>query len=310
MTLKWRGFFGQLGLACLACVATAPAAAAAKPKKVVPVVQDYEPKPAIWLLADADTKIYLFGTIHMLPPGFKWRSAAVGRAIAEADELVVETVDEPGSEEDEAAMAQLILETPMPILDRVPPKKHKALKRAIKASGLPSEAYDHLQTWAAAFMMGLGQTMTGYGVDGPDDAPGVEDGLEAEFKAAGKPILSVEDPGPILTAVNTLPARVQQEMLIAAIDGTDEGPAESAKMDRLWATGDSEALNVEGEDDLPPALYDILVTKRNAAWTDWLIARLEKPGTVLFAVGAGHLAGKDKVQTMLEARGHAARRLN
>ena len=31
------------------------------------IVQDYEPDPAIWLLQDDDTRIYLLGTIHALP---------------------------------------------------------------------------------------------------------------------------------------------------------------------------------------------------------------------------------------------------
>ena len=33
-------------------------------------------------------------------------------------------------------------------------------------------------------------------------------------------------------------------------------------------------------------------------------AMLDEPGTVLIAVGAGHLAGPDSVITLLEAEGH------
>src|SRR4051812_6363834 len=38
-----------------------------------------EPHPAIWLLADADTNIYLFGTVHLLSPDLRWRSATFNR---------------------------------------------------------------------------------------------------------------------------------------------------------------------------------------------------------------------------------------
>ncbi|HEY0114242.1 MAG TPA: TraB/GumN family protein, partial [Allosphingosinicella sp.] len=44
--------------------------------------------------------------------------------------------------------------------------------------------------------------------------------------------------------------------------------------------------------------------------TGWLAQRMERPGTVLFAVGAGHLAGRDSVQSMLAARGIQARRID
>ena len=54
-----------------------------------------EPKaanPALWKVADHDTTIYLFGTIHLLPKDTKWRSSAFDTAAAGADTLVVETV--------------------------------------------------------------------------------------------------------------------------------------------------------------------------------------------------------------------------
>jgi hypothetical protein len=45
------------------------------------------------------------------------------------------------------------------------------------------------------------------------------------------------------------------------------------------------------------------------AWAQWLARRLEKPGTVMVAVGAGHLAGRDSVQAMLKAKGLKATRV-
>jgi uncharacterized protein YbaP (TraB family) len=35
--------------------------------------------------------IYLLGTVHVLPEGFRWRSARIDAIAAEADELVLET---------------------------------------------------------------------------------------------------------------------------------------------------------------------------------------------------------------------------
>jgi uncharacterized protein YbaP (TraB family) len=63
-------------------------------------------------------------------------------------------------------------------------------------------------------------------------------------------------------------------------------------------------------EQMPPELYEVLITRRNTAWTDWLIARLDRPGTVLFAVGAGHLSGRASVQSMLAARGFSVTRVD
>ena len=48
--------------------------------------------PALWKFGDADTTIYLFGTIHALPPGYQWQDARISQAMAAADTLVIETM--------------------------------------------------------------------------------------------------------------------------------------------------------------------------------------------------------------------------
>ena len=45
------------------------------------------------------------------------------------------------------------------------------------------------------------------------------------------------------------------------------------------------------------------MTDRNANWADWIDKRLDKPGIVFLGVGAGHLAGRDSVQDLLDKRG-------
>src|SRR5437870_6571032 len=100
MSMGWgkrtlAGWLGALWLAGPATAATAPANQARTP---APVARPQsEPRPAIWLLSDADTRIYLFGTVHVLHPGLRWRSATFDRIARDAQELVLEL--------DEAQMA-------------------------------------------------------------------------------------------------------------------------------------------------------------------------------------------------------------
>ena len=296
--------FPWLWLAPLAALAAPALAQAPKP------AQDQEPRPAIWLLADEDTKIYLFGTNHMLPPGFKWRSPALEKVVKEADELVVETLEPTeGSPELDAFLAHFVLDEPVPLLSRVPKKHRKPLKAAVAQSGLPLEAYAGLKTWAAAMMLGMGQQLQGWGAESPDDAPGVEEGLEADFRAAGKPIGPVEAVGAGMEAFSALSEEEQVKMLVedlgkeAALDEEEDADT------RAWVSGRFEERWDAFIEGLPPVLYEGLIRKRNAAWTEWLGERLKKPGTVLFAVGAGHLAGPDSVQKMLAERGLTAGRV-
>lgn len=289
-----------------------PAATAAPTR----VIQDYAPRPAIWLLSDADTKIYMFGTIHILPPGFRWRTPKLDAIVAASDELVVETYDDPAKAEDDVTsedVALMLRPGAKPILKRVPRRSRKAVAEAIAASKIPLRAFDAMHTWAVAFMLGFEQMFGSYGVDSLDEAPGVEDALETDFQAAKKPIASVEDGDAVARELfgqfTALPEKEQMEMLVDAVSSEDEIADASAEDDRLWATGDAEKLMIDAEEDFSPAMYELLIVRRNRAWTQWLKARLDKPGTTLFAVGAGHFAGKDSVQRMLGAQGFKVSRV-
>lgn len=255
----------------------------------------------------------MFGTIHVLPPGFRWRSAALDKAVGESAELVVETYEPPGDASAEN-MAGFFADKPVPLLQRVPKKKRKPLMAAVEASGLPMPMLDRMHSWAAAMTLGIAQILQQYGVDDADEAPGVEDVLEETFRGAGKPILSVEDGNAVLASLSALPEKVQTKLLLEAI--APPAPGAEADLSSLgvgeaeWVAGRAEALDLEAGSDFPPALYDVLIRRRNAAWTLWLEERLKTPGTLLFAVGAGHLAGRDSVQAMLAKRGLTVKRID
>lgn len=274
-----------------------------------------EPNPAIWLLQDEDTKIYLFGTVHILPPGFRWRSAAVGNVIQEADELVLEVGDREMMDDPTAFFDAMQLGKVAPLAWRVSPERREPLQRMLDEIGFPSIAVDSMHSWAAALMIMAMAAMQGYvGEDGefpdPGEMPGVEDGLEAEFRALNRPISGVETVAQQMGFFSGLSFAQQRELLEAMID--DYARASAAREDRdllnAWVRGDPDGVVISNA-DMPGALYDVLLPRRNRAWTDWLIARLDRPGTILFAVGAGHLAGPDSVQTMLAGRGYTVTRI-
>jgi uncharacterized protein YbaP (TraB family) len=111
--------------------------------------------------------------------------------------------------------------------------------------------------------------------------------------------------------MSALPEAVQTELLLEAIAPASGPSAATLGVGEAdWVAGRAEALDLEAEPGFPPALFDVLVRKRNAAWTAWLEERLKKPGTLLFAVGAGHLAGRESVQAMLARRGLRVKRID
>ncbi|HST37790.1 MAG TPA: TraB/GumN family protein [Allosphingosinicella sp.] len=272
-----------------------------------------EPRPAIWLLQDADTKIYLFGTVHILPPGYRWRSAAVNDAIRQADELVLEVGDREAMADPATFLDPMMLGKQAPLTWRVSPERREPLRRMLEELGIP--AMDTMQSWAAALMIMAMSAMQGIAGDeeavDPGEMPGVEEGLETEFRALNRPISGVESVAEQIGFFRNLSFTQQRELLEAMIDDYARASAEESDPDFLdaWIRGRPEGIVIRNE-DMPGVLYEVLLPRRNRAWTDWLIARLDRPGTILFAVGAGHLAGPDSVQTMLAARGFTATRVD
>jgi uncharacterized protein len=311
MSLRTRLKSAALWFGAAAAFGAAPALAAREaPPPPQRLVQKYDPAPAMWLLADDDTSIYMLGTFHVLPPGFRWRSPAIEAAVEAADELVVESYEAPGTSLPPEAFRLARLDAPRPLLDRVPEEKRAVLAKAVARGPLPLEAYSMMKTWTAGLLLGMAGVLGDYGVDDPDQAPGVEDWLEAAFRSAGKPIGQIEDPVAVLGTIDSLPEDVQLELLVSGLEELADPPPPDHSDVHAWARGKVDEIAPEMEKEMPPAVFDALVRRRNAAWAEWLANRLDRPGTILVAVGAGHFAGDSAVQNMLEARGFRARRID
>ncbi|MES2136686.1 MAG: TraB/GumN family protein [Pseudomonadota bacterium] len=292
-----RRVLGALGLSLLLTAAPAQARA---PRPA---------QPALWAVSDADTTIYLFGTIHLLPEQYQWRSAKLDQAVANSQELVVETiVDDKNPLKLMSAMASLAFSPGLPPLaERVPPTKRAALAAAVKASGYPPQALDRMETWAAAFVL-LSNQFKDLGLKG---GQGVESVLRQSFTGQGKPVGELESNLEQLTFFDKLPEKAQRELLEGSIEHADAMGKDFRGMLAAWVRGDVAGIARTFDHDLAasPELQRALIYQRNANWSRWIEQRMGKPGAVMIAVGAGHLAGKNSVIAMLEKNGYRVRRV-
>ncbi len=290
--------------AFLAIPAIASGAAIAQPAQAAS-----NPRPALWEVSDPDTKIYLFGTIHLLPKNYPWRSGALDRAIGSADTLVVETIVDPKNPAEltrELVRLGYANNLP-PLATRVSPDKRAKLEAAIAKTRIKRQTFDRMRTWAAAFTL-LGVQFNDIGLQGE---AGVEQNLRTAFAAAGKPVGQLETNGEQLGFFNSLPEKAQRDLLDGAIETPSAAKDEFSNMLKAWSSGDVGAIARTFNEQLAgsPELMDALIRRRNVTWSSWIQRRLAAPGTVLFAVGAGHLAGPHSVQTMLERQGYQVRRI-
>jgi uncharacterized protein YbaP (TraB family) len=293
---KLKGGLAALGLA----VAAAGASTAADAKAA---------KPAMWQIYDKDTSIYLFGTVHLLPPGTQWRTAKFDKAANCAGTLVVETIiDEKNPMAFAAELSRLSIRPGLPpILDRIKPEKREALRAAIIKTGIPEAGLNNMETWAAAFAL-LQVQFKELGVSGGD---GVEQALRSAFTSAGKPIQQLETNSQQLGFFDILPESAQRELLEGAVESPEAAKQQFGQMLSAWMSGDVKAIGrtFNAEFQNSPELKQILLRQRNVNWSGWLERRMQQPGTVFVAVGAGHLAGEDSVVELLKRRGYRVKRV-
>jgi uncharacterized protein YbaP (TraB family) len=291
-----------------ACALTPSPTAMAKEPAAAATAAVTTAKPAIWSVSDADTTIYLFGSVHVLKPGLSWFDGAVKQAFDKSDELILELVLPDDPAETAGLMMPLALDqTGKTIPSRLTPDELKAYQAAMVSVGLPPAQFDAFEPWFAAVTLSvLPLTKLGY-----DPNSGVEKQLTGFAKTANKPVSGFETLEEQLGFFDALPEAQQVAFLNSTVKELDQLGPMLDKMVVLWGKGDPDALAVTMNESLAatPELAKVLLWDRNARWADKIKERLRQPGTVFVAVGAGHLAGDHSVQEYLKLRGLTARRI-
>lgn len=289
----------------------APTPAPAETSETTPVESasagdQAEGAPAIWSFSDADTTVYLFGTVHLLKPGTEWRTETFDEAFASADMVVFEA--DVTSEAAQAELLPIVTEYGLytdgsTLQDALDDDEEKEVQEALDLLGMPMSAINSMKPWfAGVSLANLQITSQGY-----DPNSGVEMVLGTEAEASGKTLSYLETAREQLLFFGEMPIEDQIDFLVAGADQIEQDPELLDRLVADWAEGDLEGLaGMLADDDAfgSTEIYDRLIVQRNENWAPQIEALLEEPGVKMVAVGAGHLAGPDSVVEMLRARGY------
>ena len=262
----------------------AAAIAAAMPAAAPATEAQSNADPAIFVVRDADTTVYIFGTFHALDGKSEWFNDQVKEAFEKSDELVLET---------------LVPEKPGPMLPARPlPQLHSL-------SLTPS----------ASFLASTRMAIKAGNTQGMQVSNGADMVLRRAAEAEGKQVEGLETLESQLAMFTRMP-EAPRPASSPATQGS--APAMTSlshsmvEMQDAWKRGDQKVfVRVLGQlEQAAPDTYRMMFVERNARWADWIRARMQTPGTVFVAVGAGHLAGKDSVLVRLAQLGIPSARVN
>jgi len=273
-----------------------------------------EADPGLWTISDEDSTVYIFGTVHILPPELDWRSEAVTAALEDA-EIVYFEADVLSAE------AQIAMQTLVPQLGLNAPdvtlsslisdeaKDHMATiaGRLGAPADVLSAQMDPLKPWLASINLAVMQIqMAGY-----DPASGVEAQLTAAAQDAGKSFGYFETVEEQLRFFAEMPVEIQIADFEVGVRQMVEEPQLLTELVQDWAAGDMDALDDTFSGAMresSPELFQRLLIDRNIAWIPQIEAALDGSDDALVAVGAGHLPGEQGVIALLEAEGYTVTR--
>ena len=260
-----------------------------------PAVEDAD--PALWVVKDKDTTIYLFGTIHVLKPGLSWFDEAVKKAFDSSGTLVLEMV-EPDTETQQRVVASKAFDTAAPPLsEQLPEEKRARFAQALADNGLPQPTFDRMRPWFAAISLSVIPVQKlGY-----DPTNGPEKVLTEAASKQKKQVMGLETFEGQLSIFDALSREAQLKLLESTVDELPKAGETMNRMVTEWSAGNPDGLAKTMNESLKetPEVAQKLLIERNARWAAWIAERMRPPGRVFVAVGAGHLAGPGSVQDQL-----------
>lgn len=264
--------------------------------------------PALWKVSDEDSAIYLFGSVHLLPPGLEWRTAKLDKVISKVDRVYFET---------DISMDAQIAMTPLSyelgfirdgrlLSERIGSDLTDQLRDVAEAYNVPMPLLLTMQPWMAATTLSVaGMTYTGY-----DPLLGVEQVLSAEIPRERQSFLESSEQQLGFLAGGT--EEEQIEMLRATITSLDRMTEEIDEMVDVWLNGDPEevgAIFMSQMGEMGQGMTTRLIDERNHNWADQIADMLARGETALLVVGAGHLVDDISVVRLLEERGFISARV-
>jgi hypothetical protein len=272
----------------------------------------------MWVIKDADSTLYLFGTVHVLDPDMQWLTPRVQKALDGAD-VLWEEVALPGTvQEVQARQLPLLLQRAVSpdrtLSSQLTEQERAQLQRAVARTPNPQQlgpTLDHMKPWFATLNLAIAPMQSA----GFQAEAGADIVLAARAHKQGKPVRGFET---IAQQLDILAAGSDAEQLatlrffLAIPDPLFDGyMAAAARTFRAWMNGDTEPLAARleawrtGVDSATTRMmpYRALIADRNEGFARQIAKLLDGKGVAFIAVGAGHLVGPDSVQAKLAARG-------
>ena len=272
--------------------------------------RDVNAHPAMWLAEDEDSKVYLFGSIHVLPEGVRWYTPAIARAFENAEELVIESKADDSAGDMEMSDyidARALLPEGQTLDELLSPADYARLQELVTILELDEYRISRMQPWLLRIVL----TNEIFEHSGMQRTLGVDNLFEQSALRNEMKISALETPREAMMTLAEYPLEVQVRQLSESLNKT-AGESENGDFSGLllsWAMGDIDRNARLIAASMSPLTYRNVVVDRNRKWLPRLEGYLAKPQQTMVVVGNAHLVGKGNLIDMLKHRGHTVSRI-
>ena len=245
----------------------------------------------------------MLGTMHALPDGVDWRTAAIQESIGAADLLLVEVAELNNQSAIAVTFGELASTEGLgPLSQRISPELREPLAQIVARSDFPGNTFDNTESWAAALMLAR---VDAFG----EPANSVDRALIRAF--AGREVRGFETAPQQLGVFDQLAEKDQRDLVEGTVREWLAARENPGRLTRAWLEGDLAALERATNEGIlaDPELREALLLNRNRNWLPQLLAALAAPEKPLVGVGTAHLVGPDGLVASLEQNGYIVTRI-
>lgn len=262
----------------------------------------------LWQVEGKHNRVYLLGSVHMLRESDFPLPAAIEAAYQDAEVLVMELdMDDLNPLQVQGLFFKHgTLQAGETLADVL--GKDNYAKAAANAAALDLDLamLDRVKPWRAALtVVQLQLARLGF-----DPQLGLEGHFTRRAAQDQKPIEGLESAEFQVALFDGMSLDRQIELLLKSLDDAATIQSDIDELIDAWRAGKVDQLAAMQDEAFAefPALYETLIRRRNAAWTDALESLLDEREDYLVLVGALHLVGNDGVPASLRSRGFEVRR--
>ncbi|UDF03878.1 TraB/GumN family protein [Asticcacaulis sp. AND118] len=266
------------------------------------VAEAKEKAPKMWVIKDADSTVYLYGSFHLLKADTKWKTPGLDKVFNSADTLYLEVANL----DDQAAAAALVqkygIDPTGGLLKPYTPQEQQLIRDTYSKYGLNIDQLVMLKPWLASLMLVMAQMQK----EGFDPNAGVDKTLLNAARAKNLPVKGLDTMEDQMKVLASGLFGEESKALLDIVKEDANVKETFGKMLTAWSTGDLKALESLMIDEMKvktPQMYEAVMVNRNRNWVQPIKDVLAGSGTQMIVVGAGHLAGPDSVQALLKKEG-------